>query len=81
MTTNLMDLIETDRYLDALGESALYEWERMLMKPRKIRYGASEVTAYDALGEVIPELSGPYTDELKAKLDELDVADIEHIDR
>lgn len=65
---NLADLYETDRYLDALGNLALRDWERALNKPRLVKFAENEVTAFDIFGEKIPELSGEYTDELKALL-------------
>lgn len=64
----LTDLLETDRYLDALGKHTRRDWERALNKPRTVKFSENEVTAYDIFGEKIPELSGEYTDELKAAL-------------
>lgn len=64
----LLSLIQTDRTLDAYGKHFARETENALNKPRLVRYTEDEVTAYDVFGEVIPELSGAYTDELKEAL-------------
>lgn len=68
---DLTDLIETDRFLDALGNYSRWErWERILKKPRLVVFIELTVTSYDILGEKIPELCGEYTPELKQRLDE-----------
>lgn len=80
---SLTDVQSDDRWLDTAGDI----WLTItlgkvleLKKPRLIRYGASEVTTFDALGEVIPELSGPYTDELRTLIEELVPEDVERVD-
>lgn len=39
-----------------------------MRKPRTVQYLPDRVVSYDAIGEEIPDLSGPYTDELKEKI-------------
>lgn len=78
---DLTDLIETDQYLDALGKQALSEWERILKKPRMVIYRPEGITSYDIFGEKIPELTGPYTDELKERLGKAKDEKTEEIDR
>lgn len=41
-----------------------------MKKPHLIRFSRSKVESFDALGELIPELSGPYSDELKERVEE-----------
>lgn len=77
---DLTDLLETDRYLDALGKHIRRDWERALNKPRLVKFSENEVTAFDIFGEKIPELSGEYTDELKALLDAAKDEKTEYVD-
>lgn len=81
MDLTLTDLHDTDRYLDALGNWAVQEWERTLKKPRMVIYRPDGITSYDIFGEKILELSGPYTDDLKARLDVARDEKTEEIDR
>lgn len=76
----LLSLIQTDRTLDAYGKHFTRETENALKKPRLVRYTEDGVTAYDIFGEVIPELSGPYTDELKEALRAASDERTEHVD-
>lgn len=78
---DLTDVIETDQYLDALGKHYLTELERALKKPRMVIYREDGITSYDICGLVIPELSGPYTDDLKERLEAAKDEKTETIDR
>lgn len=69
MSLTLVELIETDQRLDALGKHFTREVERDLKKPRLIQYSKDQVKSYDLCGEVIEELSGPYTDDLRARIE------------
>jgi hypothetical protein len=77
---SLTDLIESDRWIDAAGKHFTRETENALNKPRLVRYDEDEVTSYDIFGHVIPELSGPYTDELKEALRAASDERTEHVD-
>lgn len=82
MSVSLTDVLSDDRWLDAAGAIWLTITLGKVLdmkQPKLVRFGRSEVTTFDALGEPIPELSGPYTDELKAKIEELP-EDVERVD-
>lgn len=52
-----------------------------MKKPRMVIYRPDGITSYDIYGEKILDLSGPYTDELKARLDAVKDERTETIDR